>query len=450
MHKQQAVLSTLLGIVALGFVPTESRGQYEVLPEVQPPYYRVRYAPNDRPGELAYGVSYTLWIPPGVAQLKGVIVHQHGCGEGACKGGQTAAFDLHWQALAQKHACGLMGPSYEQPDKADCHAWCDARNGSAVAFVKSLTDLAKSSGHPELERVPWALWGHSGGATWAGTMLTLHPDRIAAAWLRSGAPRVIGGPDTRTPPLVIPDAALQIPVMCNLGTKEGVTVKDDRFGKVWSNMEPFFQVIRKRQGLIGVSVDPHSSHDCGNQRYLAIPWFDAVLADRLGEGGELRPMPRDGQWHGDIFGTESKPGASIDGPIEKTVWLPNSRIARLWEQYNRDAAVEDVTPPPAPVSVTVANGRLTWDCAADLESGLQGFHIYRDGLPWRQLPEKTNTNIGRPIFQRASYHDTPSQPLAVMAIEVGESDEGQALRYSVAAVNTVGLMSGFVEARRSP
>jgi hypothetical protein len=28
-------------------------------------------------------------------------------------------------------------------------------------------------------------------------------------------------------------------------------------------------------------VDPNSGHDCGNSRYLAIPWFDACLAARL-------------------------------------------------------------------------------------------------------------------------------------------------------------------------
>ena len=31
-------------------------------------------------GELQFGVTYTLWIPDGAAKLRGVIVHQHGCG----------------------------------------------------------------------------------------------------------------------------------------------------------------------------------------------------------------------------------------------------------------------------------------------------------------------------------------------------------------------------------
>ena len=66
--------------------------------------------------------------------------------------------------------------------------WCDPRNGSDAAFQKCLVDLGAKSGHPELAKVPWALWGHSGGGHWAGGMVLLHPERVAAAWLRSGVP----------------------------------------------------------------------------------------------------------------------------------------------------------------------------------------------------------------------------------------------------------------------
>ena len=69
--------------------------------------------------------------------------------------------------------------------------------------------------------------------------------------------------------------------MCNLGTKEGVTVKDEQFAGVWPANEAFFNEVRGKGGLVGVAVDPLSSHDCGNQRYLAIPWLDACLTARL-------------------------------------------------------------------------------------------------------------------------------------------------------------------------
>ena len=57
--------------------------------------------------------------------VRGIIIHQHGCGEGACKSGETAAYDLHWQALAAKWDCALLGPSYRQAQEQSCRLWCD-------------------------------------------------------------------------------------------------------------------------------------------------------------------------------------------------------------------------------------------------------------------------------------------------------------------------------------
>ena len=154
---------------------------YDVFPPAEAPYYRVRYEASAQPGELSFSVNYTLWIPKDVKSLRGVIVHQHGCGEGSCKSGLTGAYDLHWQALAKKHDCALLAPAYEQPEMADCQLWCDPRNGSGAAFQKGLIDLGAKSGHPELAKLPWALWGHSGGGHWAGGMVLLHPDQIGRA-----------------------------------------------------------------------------------------------------------------------------------------------------------------------------------------------------------------------------------------------------------------------------
>ncbi len=64
--------------------------------------------------------------------------------------------------------------------------WFDPRRGSEKTFLKALGDLAVKSGHPEVNTVPWCLWGHSGGGIWSDVMTTLHPDRVVAVWMRSG------------------------------------------------------------------------------------------------------------------------------------------------------------------------------------------------------------------------------------------------------------------------
>jgi hypothetical protein len=429
---------------------------YADRPEVQPPTYRVRYEASADPDELAYPVTYTAWIPPGVKRLRGVIVHQHGCGEGSCRSGLTAAWDLHWQALARRHACALVGPAYEQPEKADCQKWCDPRNGSAAAFLRALADLGGQSGHPELARIPWALWGHSGGGHWAGGMVMLHPERVIAAWLRSGVP--LFEADEKRPgirPHALPDAALGVPILCNPGTREGVTVKDGRFAGVWPANERFFTAVRGRGGLVGVAVDPLTAHECGNQRYLAIPWFDACLSARLppappdGDAASaadpLRPMPTRGAWLSEPTGTVARPADDWPGAALAAAWLPDERVARAWIEYVRDTAVSDHSPPPAPTAVRLSAGELTWQCEADIESGIAGFLVERDGETVARLPESARNPFGRPLFQGLQYSDTPVWPLVEMR-HVAPSADGI---YRVRAVNTVGLESAWSEAVRS-
>ena len=425
--------------------PAES--VYALKIPADPPYYRVRYEGSAVAGELTYAASYTLWLPPGVERLRGLVVHQHGCGEGSCKSGQTGAFDLHWQALAKKHACGLLAPVYEQPDKANCQLWCDPRNGAAKAFQKALDDLAARTGHAEVATVPWALWGHSGGGYWAGGLTLLSPERVAAAWLRSGVPPVVPI-EGRPAPYAIPDAALGVPVMCNLGTKEGVTDKEGRFAGVWPGVEKFYLALREKGAFIAVSIDPLSSHDCGNQRYLAIQWLDACLTARLpAEPGQpLRPLVADDGFlvpvnSGTEPPTEPVPAKLFTGAKERASWLPTAAIAAAWLSYSQDTRILDTTPPPAPANLKVAGNVLTWTCEADLESGLAGFEIERDGQPLAKFPEQPKNPFGRPLFQNLSYSDTPTQPLMEMRYTDTTATPGRVHTYRVIAINTVGLKS---------
>ena len=147
--------------------------------------------------------------------------------------------------MARKHGCALLSPSYEQPQKENCQLWCDPRNGSGQAFLRALEDLGKMSGHSELSKVPWAFWGHSGGGHWVGGMTLLYPERVAACWLRSGVPLLEANPDRESiKPYSLNPGSLDVPIMCNPGTKEGVTVKTGRFARVWQANQKFFEKVR--------------------------------------------------------------------------------------------------------------------------------------------------------------------------------------------------------------
>lgn len=410
-------------------------------------YFKVKYEASSQVGELPMAVTYTLWLPPEVKKLRGVIVHQHGCGTGACQGGETAAYDLHWQSLAAKWDCALLGPSYNQAEDQNCRLWCDPRNGSQATFLRCLADFATQTGHAELKEVPWCLWGHSGGAFWASLMQTLNPERIVALWFRSGGAITAWEKGEIAVPK-IPASAFTIPAMCNPGVKE----KDDsRFSGAWENGMKLFQLYRSKGAPIGFAPDPRTAHECGDSRYLAIPFFDACLSFRLpttdAKGQQLRPISQETAWLAPLLGEQGQSAADYEGPVEESVWLPNESFAQAWAEYVKTGSTSDKTDPPAPTSLFKIIDQekktitLRWKAQADFESGIQAFEIMRDGVELAQVPTKPVGQFGRPLFQAMSYHDTPSAPLPEMVYVDEQPNLEKAHVYTVHAINSVGLKS---------
>jgi len=190
-------------------------------------------------------------------------------------------------------------------------------------------------------------------------------------------------------------------------------------------------------------VDPLTAHECGNQRYLAIPWLDACLGARLPEkpGDPLKPMPTEEAWHAELLATDALPAPQFKGDKAKAVWLPNETIAKSWRQYVTDTAVTDTTPPPAPAAPVVKGNEVTWTAEADLESGLAKFLIERDGKVIATVPEEGKNPFGRPIFQGLQYSDTPAAPLVEMRYTDTAAEAGKTHAYRIIAVNTAGLES---------
>ncbi|MFA6544257.1 MAG: hypothetical protein WCS99_07515 [Limisphaerales bacterium] len=433
MHKQ---LFAWVAATLLAITQTHAAGRY----------FEVTYPPSTQAGELSLGVTYTLWLPDHVQKVRGVIVHQHGCGEGACKGGATAAHDLHWQALAKKWDCALLGPSYHQSEKENCRLWCDPRNGSHKTFLKSLEDFAGKSEHPEIAQAPWCLWGHSGGGFWASLMQTMYPERIVAIWFRSGT-AFSTWEKGEIPRPEIPAAAYGIPMMLNPGAKEN---GDKRFNGAWTGSMEMFKAYRERGEPVGFAPDPLTAHQCGDSRYLAIPFFDACLALRLpGKNAvaqKLRPVDQGKGFLAPLLGETFE--KQLPAPKEAG-WLPTEAVAKAWTEYVTAGATSDSTPPPAPFNLRVSfkpeGAELTWEAEADFESGLAGFVIERDGRELAKLPEKPAGRFGRPLFQTMSFHDTPEKlkdgSLPAMRFVDTTARAGAKHVYRVAALNSVGLKS---------
>lgn len=416
-------------------------------------YYKIEYQPSNSADELQLGAVYTIWIPENVKILRGIIVHQHGAGTSAARAGGNAASDLHWQALAKKWDCALLAPSYHvlneaiDTSKGGAELWFDPRRGSDKKFLKALEDLSVISNHLELQTVPWCLWGHSGGGIWSDVMASLHPEKIIAVWLRSGSALIFNNkPEFKQPR--VPDALYKIPMMINPGLKEK---GDKNYNMVWEGVLETFKEYRSHNMPVGFAPDPRTIHEAGDSRYLAIPYLDACLALRLPEkntkNNALKPIDLNNGWFAELMGEKAQPALSFKGNVKETVWLPNEKVAKAWEEYVETGEVSDITAPEAPYGIKVENKNgqgveITWKAEPDFESGIGGFVILRDGIGIVKLPLNPPRRVyGRPLFQYLSYHDTPDGPPAEMRYMDLSVKDGEKHKYSVITINSAGVPS---------
>ncbi|WP_216847085.1 hypothetical protein [Granulicella sp. L60] len=411
-------------------------------------YYEIEYPASSAAGELQLAVSYKYWLPPGVQRIRGVIMHQHGASILAAQGGATAVYDLHWQALAKKWDCALLGPSYRVLNDGiglipgGSELWFDPRIGSEKTYLRSLEDVAERSGHSEIAVVPWIFWGHSAGGIWANTMSTLHPERIAAIFLRSGTAAMFRDkPEFRQPS--IPEAVYTIPTMTNAGVQE-------KGHEPWEGSIATFKEYRERGAPIGFAPDPRTAHQTGDSRYLAIPFLDACMAMRLPEKGvtsnALRPVEHAQAWLAEAMSATAVPAAQFRGDVKKAVWLPNERVALAWMQYVQQGTVATSEIPPAPFSVSVKTSgkcnEITWNAESGFEAGIGGFVVMRNGRGIARLPERPPDRLfGRPLFQGLSYHDTPEAPYPRMSYCDTTVPAGRKNEYSVITLSSAGVAS---------
>jgi hypothetical protein len=279
-------------------------------------------------------------------------------------------------------------------------------------------------------------------------MVILHPDRVIAAWIRSGGITKFHSRHPEWPDHQVPEAVYSVPIMTNAGRKE----KDHpMFRGSWIGETATFEEYRPHGAPIGIAPDPLTTHECGDSRYLAVPFFDACLAMRLPDvntaSQNLKPVDMTAAWLADEFGEVAVPAAEYKGDIGKSVWLPNAAVAKAWMEYVKTGTVADFTPPPAPYNVRATKGdqgnEIVWDANADLESGIGGFIVLRDGRGLATLSPKTPADgvFGRPLFQGLSYHDTPEDPKRAMRYLDTTAKPGKKTVYSVVEINSAGIPS---------
>jgi hypothetical protein len=402
---------------ALGAGPSGTRYQFTV----------------PKQGTMNASATYYCWLPEAVGTVRCIIVHHHGCGrEGD---GSLMMSDVQWLTLAKKWHAAFIGPS--EPSNPDCSNWYTVTRGSANSYLMALDSLARRSGHPEIKTVPWAIWGHSGGALWMTGLANIYPERIAVGVAQSGSVEMSNTP-----------GALKIPILhCNGKTDALYNTVQFVNGRakdaLWAHaVNPHPQTINNTPGDL-----PGQGHACHDVRMIAIPWIDYALTSRLPDkagDSALKEMETTSAWLGDTLTFAIASAATFPGDKLKACWFPNQTFAAMWAEYMKNGTLKDSTPvPPAPYPLTGTYSSrqivLNWDADADLETGIKTFIIYRNGalLQTIQYPNAPASFFTlEKGFQRWDYGDQPSPvtPPTMTFTDATVSDTGT-YRYQVSTVN---------------
>ena len=372
---------------------------------------------------------YSIFIPHGISKIRGVFVHQHGCTmEGR---GVSTAYDIQYQAFAKKWGLALVGPDLYSAS-GNCHNWRDPESGSAAALIKALEEVGKTSGHPELGVAPWLLWGHSGGGYWTLGMLRDYSERILAVFAYSPA---------FDPAWDYPASAYKVPLMIRHAGME-----DAPFANCLATALHTFDKLRKSGGYVSIAYTPYQTHNYSFVRYMAIPFYEAVLAQRLpdGKSSALRDMDESKAWLGDTLLLNTYQSSGYKGNKSAMCWLPDSTTTAKWKEYVITGTVVDRTPPDPPynLKMTVKHNNmveLSWSADADIESGINHFNIFKGGKFITRFPE-----FG--AYQRFDTNGDDAIPVTLpnLTLELtGIAMDGE--KISISTVNHFFLESSRVE-----
>ncbi|MEY4485400.1 MAG: hypothetical protein RL693_2852 [Verrucomicrobiota bacterium] len=268
-------------------------------------------------------VKFDLWIPEGIGAVRGIVVISgHGSGE-----------------TLYKHA-GLRGIARE------LHLAIFKFVGNPMQrgfWPRSLLDeriaaFAEKSQHPELNRAPLFLYGHSNGTGFSAIYPAIEGSRVWA-WvsMRPGTTFQVYQPK-----------AAQIPGMVIFGEDDAFFARPSKE----QNMAVVEAMRKKHSALWSYAVEPKTGHGPGEKTwplvfsFLRQSFAARVPADADPAKGAVKLnliQPGSGylgqNWNATTGGYQSLPIASFaEFPSDKSTasWLLNAAFAADWQTFQRD------------------------------------------------------------------------------------------------------------------
>lgn len=248
-------------------------------------------------------VFFKLWIPGGLKTVRGAVCNPFSKDEDVGK---------HWQA-----ACRHWRFAYLQTD-------FDAVKKEELALVPvALKELARKSGHPEVEHMPLCFTGMSRGGGMSMQLAERMPQRTIAS-----VPVCLEvGPNS--------EASRQVPVLTVFGEKDG------------SQMDKLLRklpVERKLDARWSIAVQWGRKHEFGQANNLVLPFFDSCIALRLPKDADPAKGPVEltelkekdgwvGYWSGNPAKGTVRKFADAPKDVPSLGWFPDHRTAAVWQAF---------------------------------------------------------------------------------------------------------------------
>lgn len=266
-----------------------------------------------------------LWIPDGVKEIRGILVHMH-------HASQAVRPDFHEFARTQGFAvyCMLV-------------RWTNFH----IVLPDQLAKLGAELGHPEVANVPWAAIGGSRNVAALRCYVQLDPNKNRLLCILAN-----GGPgialDLQDPEQM--SLFKGIPIISVTGSDDPVVEGMDWVKKVYPE-------IRSAGLPWAAAPDWNGDHHCKTYDAVYWPFIMATMSVRYPADAapsqdvvRLKPFPRDRGWlvgpvNWDDPGHENAvPASDYLGDPKQAVWLPDAYTVAAWRAYVARKPVARVDP----------------------------------------------------------------------------------------------------------
>jgi len=274
------------------------------------------HAPPGEPGET-YGIAeFRIHVPDIDRPIRGIFfrVAPH------LSDSRSEVADPDFRKLCESQDFALLGARLDD---------LGMETGVGDALLRTLAVFAKASGHPELAFAPLYFEGYSWGGQFAYHFTVWRPERVLGFVTMKGGYH-------RTD---LAGEAILVPGYLFIGAND-LQYRIDNLTGIFAEHRP----LGARWIL---AMQPDAGHEAINDRNLLDDYFTTVVQARLPEPmpdgtlPDLQVMPEMDSWLGDRERQLIGQWLCYDASPDSACWLPTRSIAKTWQDFVSDGAVND-------------------------------------------------------------------------------------------------------------